>query len=74
MLRGETLRVRICAHPDAVGLPAAHVSMSALLGTRLTVNGRVLGGLYVTRAPEDEPVHPAEERSHKGGLRHPGAA
>lgn len=52
VLAGETLRLaRMSDHSAAVGFPARHVPMAALLGVPIVLDGRVLGGLYLTRAP-----------------------
>lgn len=52
VLTGRTLRLeRMGEHPDSVGFPGGHAPMDAFLGTPVTVGGRVLGGLFLTRSP-----------------------
>jgi EAL domain-containing protein (putative c-di-GMP-specific phosphodiesterase class I) len=52
VLKGETIRLAdMRTHPDAVGFPAGHPK-AAFLGVPVAVSGRMLGGLYLTRAPE----------------------
>lgn len=52
VLRGETVRLaNMRSHPESVGFPEGHVPMAAVLGVPVMVEGRVLGGLYLTRPP-----------------------
>jgi len=62
VLAGEVLRLRrMSDHPASVGFPVGHVAMGALLATPITVAGVVLGALYLTRAPHEEPFTEADE-------------
>lgn len=54
VLTGVVTRIdRIADHPASIGFPSPYVPMAALLGVPLISDGRVLGGLYLTRPPED---------------------
>lgn len=56
VLGGQTLRLtQMAEHPDSVGFPAEHVPMAAMLGLPITVDWQVLGGLYLTRRPDQPP-------------------
>ncbi len=46
---GKTIRLdEIAEHPDSVGFPAAHPSMSTFLGVPVKVGERIFGNLYLT--------------------------
>ncbi len=52
----QVLRVDdIAAHPAAVGFPAHHPPMRALLGVPITIRGEVFGSLYLTD-PQTNPT------------------
>jgi two-component system, NarL family, sensor histidine kinase DevS len=60
---GHTIRVPdIAAHPRSVGFPPNHPAMRSLLGTPVTVRGRVLGNLYLTDKEDGTPFTDADQR------------
>lgn len=73
VLAGQTLHLtRLADHPDSVGFPTGHVPMGPLLGIPVTVDGRVQGGLYLTRAPgepafTDDAERVADALTHQAG-------
>ena len=73
VLGGETLRLdRLQDHPAAAGLPDGHAPMVALLGVPIALEGRVLGGLYLTRT-DAEPPFTAYEEALAGAVAHQAA-
>ncbi len=56
VLAGNTVRTEdMRTHPQAVGTPFGHFVMKALLGVPLSVQGRVLGGLWLTKGEHAAP-------------------
>jgi len=52
VLAGQTLHLaRLADHSESIGFPTGHLPMGPLLGIPITVDGRVQGGLYLTRTP-----------------------
>jgi len=63
VLTGQTLRLaRMEEHPGAVDFPGVRAPMAAFLGVPVTVDGRVLGGLYLTRPP-GQPVFDDDDQA-----------
>ena len=75
VLRGERMRLTdMAAHPDSVGFPSGHVPMEAMLGIPITVGGRVLGGLLLTRRPGRGGFTAEDEQAAAAAARQAGTA
>lgn len=75
VLRGDLLRLAdMRSHPEGVGFPAGHVAMAAFLGVPVTVGGRVLGGLLLTRSPDRGGFTAEDEACAVAAARQAGAA
>lgn len=52
----RTIRLdRLADHASSVGFPDRHVAMEAFLGVPLLIRGRLVGALYLTKAPGETP-------------------
>ena len=59
---GATLRVdRIADHPQSVGFPAHHPTMTSFIGLPIVYEGRILGDLYLTDKNGGEPFTKQDE-------------
>lgn len=57
-----TIRLdRLQDHPSSVGFPDDHVPMHAFLGVPLQHKDELVGALYLTKTPEQEPFTDADE-------------
>ena len=48
-------------HPESVGFPDHHVPMHAFLGVPLQTRGELVGALYLTKSPDQEPFDGDDE-------------
>jgi signal transduction histidine kinase len=63
---GRTIRTDyISRHPSSIGFPIDHVAMHAFIGVPLITLGKVVGGLFVTKGPGEQPFTEGDENSLK---------
>ena len=59
----KTVRLeRLGDHPASVGFPDRHVPMDAFLGVPLQNRGELVGALYLTKSPDEEPFRADDEK------------